>query len=109
MNQSTKPATVGETAAGWEQRLGAHPELLPQVAALLDIIELKSADAATADQAETGVRAAVQQLGQNVLSAWAAQRQQQLVAQRQAAAVAVQHHNQKNSPGTRPSASSRRA
>jgi adenylosuccinate lyase len=107
MNQSEKPATVGETAASWEQRLRAHPELLPQIAALLDIIELKGVETATADQAETGVRAAVQQLGKNVLSAWAAQRQQQLVAQRQAAAAAVQHHTQKNSPGTPLSAPSR--
>ena len=74
MNQSPKPATVGETAAGWEQRLRAHPEVLPQIAVLLDSIELKHAATATADQAETGGRVAVQQLGQNVLRAWAAQR-----------------------------------
>ena len=48
MNQSPKPATVGETAAGWEQRLRAHPEVLPQIAVLLDSIELKHADTATA-------------------------------------------------------------
>ena len=64
MNQSPKPATVGEPAAGWEQRLRAHPEVLPQIAVLLDSIELKHAATATADQAETGGRVAVQQLGQ---------------------------------------------
>ena len=107
MNHSTKPGAVGETADGWEQRLRAHPELLPQIAALLDIIELKRTDSATADQAESGVRVAVQQLGQHALSAWAEQRQAQAVAQRQAADPAVQRHTKKNSLGTPPSAPSR--
>jgi predicted negative regulator of RcsB-dependent stress response len=81
--------------------------LLPDVVALLDIVELKRADTATANQAERGVRATLQQLGQKTLGAWAAQRQAQVVAQSQAADPAVQHHTQKNSPGTPPTAPSR--
>jgi hypothetical protein len=38
------------------------------------------------------------------LGAWAHHRQHQIVSQRQAADSAVQHHAQKNSPGTPPSA-----
>lgn len=41
MNQSSSRAAVGETAAQWEQRLRQHPELLPQIVALLDIVELR--------------------------------------------------------------------
>ena len=100
MNQSPKPATVGETAAGWEQRLRAHPEVLPQIAVLLDSIELKHAATATADQAETGGRVAVQQLGQNVLRAWA--------AQRQAATPAGQHHTKKAHLAHHPASAGRR-
>jgi predicted negative regulator of RcsB-dependent stress response len=107
MNQSKPVATVGETAASIEQRLRAHPELLPDVVALLDIVELKRADTATADQAERGVRATLQQLGQKTLGAWAAQRQGQVVAQTQATDAAVQRHAQKNSRGTPPTAPSR--
>lgn len=107
MNQSKPSAAVGETAASIEQRLRAHPELLPDVVALLDIVELKRADTATADQAELGVRATLQQLGQKTLGAWATQRQAQVVAQSQVADPAVQHHTQKNSHGTPPTARSR--
>jgi hypothetical protein len=107
MNQSSSGAAVGETAAQWEQRLRQHPELLPQIVALLDIVELRRTDTATADQAETVLRVALQQLGQQALGAWAHQRQQQVVSQRQASDPAVQHHAQKNSPGTPPSVPSR--
>ena len=104
MNQSQPSAAVGETAASIEQRLRAHPELLPAVVALLDIVELPRADTATADQAERGVRATLQQLGQKTLGAWATQRQAPVVAQAQAADPTVQHHTQKISPGTPPTA-----
>jgi len=107
MNQSQPRAAAGETAAKIEQRLRAHPGLLPDVVALLDIVELKRADTATADQAERGVRATLQQLGQKTLGAWATQRQAQVVAQSQAAASTVQRHAQKNSAGTPPTARSR--
>ena len=107
MNQSQQLAAVGETAASIEQRLRAHPELLPDVVALLDIVELKRADTATADQAERGVRATLQQLGQKTLGAWATQRQAQVVAHSQATDPAIQHHTKKNSPGTPPTARSR--
>jgi predicted negative regulator of RcsB-dependent stress response len=107
MNQSKPLATIGETAASIEARLRAHPELLPDVVALLDIVELKRADTATADQAERGVRATLQQLGQKTLGAWAAQRQTQVVVQTQTADPAVQRHAQKNSSGTPPTAPSR--
>jgi predicted negative regulator of RcsB-dependent stress response len=106
MHQSKPVATVGETAASIEQRLRAHPELLPDVVALLDIVELKRAGTATADQAERGVRTTLQQLGQKTLGAWATQRQAQVVAQSQAADAAVQRHAQKNSSGTPPTAPS---
>ena len=107
MNQSRPMATVGETAASIEARLQAHPELLPEVVALLDIVELKRADTATADQAEGRVRATLQQLGQRTLGAWARQRQAQVVAHCQAAAASVQQHAQKNSSGRPPTAPSR--
>jgi hypothetical protein len=107
MKQSASRVAVGETAAQWEQRLRQHPELLPQIVALLDIVELRRADTATADQAETGLRVALQQLGQQALGAWAQQRQQQVVHQRQAADPTIQHHAQKNSPGTPPLVPSR--
>jgi hypothetical protein len=107
MNQSKPVAAVGETAANIEARLRAHPELLPDVVALLDIVELKQAGTATADQAEGRVRATLQQLGQKTLGAWAMQRQSQVVAQSQAADPAVQQHAQKNSSGKPPTAPSR--
>jgi hypothetical protein len=106
MNQSTQSASVGETAASIERRLRAHPELLPDVVALLDIVELKRTDTATADQAERGVRATLQQLGQKTLGAWAAQQQTHVVAQAQASEPTVQRHTQKNSSGTPPTAPS---
>jgi len=80
MNQSKPVASVGETAANIEARLRAHPELLPDVVALLDIVELKRADTATADQAEGRVPATLQQLGQKTLGAWGTQRQAQVGA-----------------------------
>lgn len=107
MNQSASGVAVGETAAQWEQRLRQHPELLPQIVALLDIVELRQADTATAAQAETGLRVALQQLGQQALGSWAQQRQQQLVTDRQHADATVQQHAQKNSPGRPPSVPSR--
>ena len=107
MHQSSSGVAVGETAAQWEQRLRQHPELLPQIVALLDIVELRRADTATADQAETGLRVALQQLGRQALGAWAQQRQNQVITQRQAAGSGVQHHAQKNSPGRPPSVPSR--
>lgn len=107
MNQSKPVASVGETAASIEARLRAHPELLPDVVALLDIVELKRAGTATVDQAEEGVRATLQQLGQKTLGAWATQRQAQVVAHCQAADASVQQHAQKNSAGRPPTAPSR--
>lgn len=107
MNQSLPGGAVGETAAQWEERLRQHPELLPQIVALLDIVELRRADTATADQAETGLRVALQQLGQQALGAWAHQRQQQVITQRHTAGAAVQQHAKKNFTGTAPSALSR--
>jgi len=107
MHPSKPVASVGETAARIEARLRAHPELLPDVVALLDIVELKQADTATADQAEGRVRATLQQLGQKTLGAWAAQRQAQVVAQCQATDSSVQQHAQQNSAGRPPTAPSR--
>jgi hypothetical protein len=95
MNQSSLGAAAVETSAQWEQRLRQHPQLLPQIVALLDLVELRRADSATADQAETGLRVARQQLGQQALGVWAQQRQQQVVTHRQAAEPTVQHHAQK--------------
>ena len=107
MNQSKPAASVGETAASIEARLRAHPELLPEVVALLNIVELKRADTATADQAEWRVRATLQQLGQKTLGAWATQRQAQVLTQSRAVDPALQRHAQKNSFGTPPMAPSR--
>jgi len=107
MNPSKPVASVGETAASIEARLRAHPELLPDVVALLDIVELKQTQTATADQAEGRVRATLQQLGQKTLGAWATQRQAQVVARCQAADASVQRHTQKNSAGNPPTAPSR--
>lgn len=106
MNQPKPVASVGETAASIEARLRAHPELLPDVVALLDIVELKQVPAATAAQAEQRVRATLQQLGQKTLGVWATQRQAQVVAYCQAADASVQRHTQKNSTGSPPTAPS---
>ena len=82
----------------------AHPKLLPDVVASLDIVELKRADTAPADQAEWRVRATLQQFGQKPLGAWGTQRQAQVLAQSQAVDPALQRRTQKNSPCTPPMA-----
>ena len=105
--QTKPPASAGETAAGWERRLRAQPELLPQVAQRLDIIELKHTDTATADQAETAGRAVVRHIGQVSLTGWAERRQQQVLTQARTQTPALEHHAQKNSLGTPPLVPSR--
>ena len=68
---------MGENHAGAEavlQRLRAQPELLRQVAGLLDEVENRGGRLATADAAEDAVVARVRALGQAALVAWAERR-----------------------------------
>lgn len=66
---STESHAPAQTLA---QRLSAHPQLLPRVAALLALLETPAGQGRTAAQAEARVREALRQLGQQVLCEWSA-------------------------------------
>lgn len=62
------------------ERLGKHPELKAQVAALLDEVENQAGALGTADEAEEALIARVRQIGRAGLTAWAEGRSAQLNA-----------------------------
>jgi hypothetical protein len=60
------------------ERLGKYPELRERMEQILSIVENSAGEANTADEAEERAVEEVRKLGQEVLGAWAVEKEQKL-------------------------------
>ena len=81
------------------ERLQEHPELWERVERMLDLVENAGGDVVKAAEAEQQVGEQLQQLGQEVLQAWA-ERQQQRQMQYWEGREGVNRKEKKDSTGT---------
>ena len=89
-----------------ERLLSAHPELRERVESLLEIVIDSKGEFDRADDAEDAVISGLQQMGKELLSSWAKEKESQKIAQFQEGESKVKKHGKKKSSGTRPMAKS---
>ena len=82
-------------------RIQAQPGLEERIEAILDIMENKSGEFITADQAEARAIAEIQKLGQELLKGWALNQQDQAMKKAQQTHPSAKKHGKKNSIGKR--------
>jgi hypothetical protein len=80
-------------------RIQAQPGLEERIEAILDIVENKSGEFLTADEAEEKTVEEIQKLGQEVLRGWALKQQDQAVAKAKQTHPNAKKHGKKNSIG----------
>jgi hypothetical protein len=85
-----------------ERLLSAHPELRARIETLLDIVIDSKGELDRADDAEEALISGLQQMGRELLSSWAREKEAQKVAQFQEGENKVKKHGKKKSIGTRP-------
>ena len=85
-----------------EEILSAHPELRERIESLLEIVIDSKGELDRADDAEEAVISGLQQMGKELLSSWAKEKESQKVAQFQEGERKVKKHGKKKSSGTRP-------
>jgi hypothetical protein len=85
-----------------ERILRAHPELRERVESLLEIVMDSKGELDRADDAEEAVISGLQQMGRELLSSWAKEKEAQKVAQFQEQESEFNKHGKKKSIGTRP-------
>ena len=82
-------------------RIQAQPGLEERIEAILDIMENKSGEFITADQAEEKAIEEIQKLGQELLKGWALNQQDQTLKRTEQAHPSAKKHGKKNSTGKR--------
>lgn len=82
-------------------RIQAQPGLEKRIEAILDIMENKSGEFLTADEAEGKAIEEIQKLGQELLKGWAVNQQDQAVKKAEQTHPSAKKHGKKNSTGKR--------
>ena len=82
-------------------RIQAQPGLEERIEAILDIMENKSGEFITADEAEGKAIEEIQKLGQELLKGWALNQQNQAVKKAEQTHPNAKKHGKKNSTGKR--------
>lgn len=85
-----------------ERLLRAHPELRERIESLLEIVIDSKGELDRADDAEEAVISGLQQMGRELLSSWAKEKEVRKVAQFEERESEVKKHGKKKSIGTRP-------
>jgi hypothetical protein len=93
---------MSENQGKLEKLLSAHPELRERIESLLEIVIDSKGELDRADDAEEAVILGLQQMGKELLSSWAKEKETQKVAQFQEQEGEVKKHGKKKSSGTRP-------
>jgi len=88
------------------ERLSRHPEFRAKVGELLDIVDNKSGDANTADDAEDLIWEELRQMGQRAMQEWAERKQERVEAESDKRKE-LSKKEKKGSTGTRRSGESR--
>ena len=83
-------------------RIQAHPGLEERIEAILDIMENKSGEFITADEAEGKAIVEVQKLGQELLKGWALNQQNKAIKLAEETHPNMKKHGKKNFIGNRP-------
>jgi hypothetical protein len=84
-----------------EELLSAHPELRQRIESLLEVVIDPRGELDRADDAEEAVISGLQQMGKELLSSWAKEKESQKVTQFQEQKKAIKKHGKKKSSGTR--------
>jgi hypothetical protein len=82
-------------------RVQSHPGLEERIEAILDIMENKSGEFLTADEAEGKAIEEIQKLGKELLKGWALNQQDQAVKKAEQMHPSAKKHGKKNSTGKR--------
>lgn len=82
-------------------RIQGQPGLEERIEAILDIMENKSGEFLTADQAEGKAIEEIQKLGQELLKGWALNQQNLAVKRAEQTHPSAKKHGKKNSTGKR--------
>jgi hypothetical protein len=85
-----------------EQLLSAHPELRERIESLLEVVIDSKGELDRADDAEEAIISGLRQMGKEMLSSWAKEKEAQKVAQFQEGERKGKKHGKKKSYGTRP-------
>lgn len=80
-------------------RIRAYPGLEERIGAILDIMDNKSGEFITADQAEGKAIEEIQKLGQELLKGWALSQQDKSIKTAEQTHPSVKKHGKKNSTG----------
>jgi len=80
-------------------RIQAQPGLEKRIEAILDIMENKSGEFITADEAEGKAIEEIRKLGQELLKGWARNQQAQAVQKAEQTHVNIKKNGKKNSTG----------
>jgi hypothetical protein len=104
-NERSSPSS--SQSRSLDQRLVGHPELAEKFHALMDQMEESLAQGAKADEVEEDLQEPVRQVGQQALTDWAAQAQEQISSQTPAQYPGAVKHAKKNFSGKASSASSK--
>lgn len=80
-------------------RIQAHPGLEERIEAILDLMENKSGEFITADQAEGKAIEEIQKLGQELLKGWALNQQDKSIKIAEQMHPNIKKHGKKNSTG----------
>jgi hypothetical protein len=83
------------------KRIQGHPGLEERIEAILDIMENKSGEFITADEAEGKAIEEIQKLCQELLKGWALNQQDQAVKRAEQTHLNAKKHGKKNSTGKR--------
>lgn len=81
------------------ERIQAHDGLEERIEAILDIMENKSGDCITADQAEGKAIEEIQKLGKELLKGWALSQQDKSIKTAEQTHQNIKKHGKKNSTG----------
>lgn len=81
------------------ERIQAQPGLEKRIEAILDIMENKSGEFITADEAESKAIEEIQKLGQELLKGWAYNQQDQAIKRTEQTHSNAKKHGKKNSTG----------
>jgi hypothetical protein len=83
------------------ERIKAHPGLRERFEAILDIVENKSGELITADQAEGKAIEEIEKLGQELLREWALERQEKALEKAKETHPNAKSHEKKSFIGKR--------